>query len=90
MRCIVTGCGKPAHAIGLCDAHYKRLSRYGDPSIVKRPHRRPLPKGTKCWCGQPAVARWRGKGKPLCRKHYAKRQRKHERGRMNGVEKRTT
>lgn len=30
-RCLVNGCGKPATAKGLCDSHYARYKRHGNP-----------------------------------------------------------
>jgi HNH endonuclease len=33
MTCAITSCGKPIKARGLCQGHYKRLQKYGDPLI---------------------------------------------------------
>jgi len=35
--CSVEGCEKTTHAKGLCQAHYRRLQRYGDPLAKGRP-----------------------------------------------------
>lgn len=31
-------CDKPAHAMGLCQTHYMRLYRHGDPNVVYSTH----------------------------------------------------
>lgn len=33
-RCVIEGCGKPAHANGWCTTHYGRSRKYGDPLTV--------------------------------------------------------
>lgn len=34
-ECSIPGCGKPTKARGLCDKHYTRMMRHGDPMSVK-------------------------------------------------------
>ena len=33
--CEIDDCGRPFRAKGLCDMHYKRMRKYGDPLITK-------------------------------------------------------
>jgi hypothetical protein len=35
--CVVDGCGKPLIARGLCHMHYRRLRKYGDVHVLKKP-----------------------------------------------------
>ncbi len=36
MTCSLEGCNKERHARGLCGAHYQRLLRHGDPTILTK------------------------------------------------------
>jgi hypothetical protein len=36
--CTIAGCEKPAAASQLCDKHYARLRRHGDPTVARRAH----------------------------------------------------
>lgn len=40
--CSIPDCGKPAKARGLCEAHYRRLLRHGDPLAGRTPDGEPL------------------------------------------------
>lgn len=54
-------CGKEVAGRGLCNSHYSRWRRYGDPTIQKRP----FTKGRICrYCDRTVSA------KDLCRHHY--------------------
>lgn len=61
-------CDKPVYAKGLCNKHYERNRKYGDPLRVGKPG----PPARQCVipdCGEPRV------GGGLCRKHYVRRDR---------------
>lgn len=59
MTCSV--CGAEGYARELCQKHYRRWRRHGDPSVVVKPHR----SGPNCSeCGKPHHARG------LCTTHY--------------------
>jgi HNH endonuclease len=45
--CTMNNCARPTRTRGLCDAHYKRLWRYGDPSVVLL--RRDLSESDRFW-----------------------------------------
>lgn len=36
--CTIDECGKPSITKGLCHMHYRRLRKYGDPMVLKKPH----------------------------------------------------
>lgn len=65
--CAVRGCSKGGRTRGLCQAHYHRLLRYGDPTgRPPTPLRRPPPLCAIEGCGRLTHARgW-------CRAHYAR------------------
>jgi len=68
-KCSIDGCEKNSHCRGLCNAHYIRFQRYGDPTVVFYEKR-----STECkvdGCTLPVYA------KGLCNKHW---QRFHKRG----------
>ena len=67
--CKIEGCEKPTHARGLCNAHYKRWRKHGDPA-----YQRPNPDCSIEDCGKRHYARgwcrmhherWRRHGDPL-------------------------
>ena len=35
--CQVDDCARPARARGYCDTHYRRVRRWGDPTVVLKP-----------------------------------------------------
>ncbi len=35
--CLIDGCGRPIHGRGLCDMHYQRLKKHGDPLFTAPP-----------------------------------------------------
>ena len=36
-RCAAPDCTRPARACGYCDTHYRRVRKWGDPTIVLKP-----------------------------------------------------
>lgn len=66
--CSYTGCDKNSRTRGFCSAHYERLRKYGDPSVVMPPS--PPPTLRKHWtcqvqdCKEPHLARG------MCNAHY--------------------
>lgn len=42
MNCSVPDCPKPSRAKGLCDSHYKRSTRHGDPVAGRKPNEAPV------------------------------------------------
>lgn len=65
MKCSVLTCEADAKSLGLCNSHYHRQRRYGDPEYVPPP--RPIGKCAVAGCGG-QVGRSGGAG--FCRKHY--------------------
>jgi hypothetical protein len=35
--CTAPDCARPARARGYCDTHYRRVRKWGDPTVVLRP-----------------------------------------------------
>lgn len=64
--CIIDDCGKPVVGHKMCQAHYTRNRRYGDPRAMRRAT--PVKNGPKVCifdgCGAPS------KSKGYCQKHY--------------------
>ena len=56
--CSIPGCGDPVKGRGLCQRHYKRLMRHGDP-LYERPRACSVD-----GCGEPVHA------KGMCQQHY--------------------
>lgn len=68
--CPIVGCGGRIKTKGYCDAHYKRLWRYGDPLGGEKFKR--IPRGLPCSIeGCPEVSYKRG----FCNAHYLRRRR---------------
>lgn len=63
--CSIDGCGKPFQARGLCQAHYRKWSLYGDPRADHRPKAQFMCSVEGCG---PATKIRKG----LCPKHYSK------------------
>lgn len=64
MKCSIADCTKDAEKKGMCNKHYKRVLRYGDPNFTSR-----RSSNMKCEvvnCEEPA------KGNGLCNMHYAR------------------
>lgn len=51
MLCSVEGCGKLARVGGMCDAHYRRARRYGDPCYMHSRVCEACGAGFKAWSG---------------------------------------
>lgn len=47
--CQVEGCAAKAIKRAMCDLHYRRLMRHGDPLLVKPPGKRPPPTAETFW-----------------------------------------
>ncbi|GAA2699931.1 HNH endonuclease signature motif containing protein [Nonomuraea recticatena] len=70
--CRIDGCETPAYKTGLCNVHYLRIKRHGDPDAMKlRRGRIPCavdgcrkPRKTMEWCGK-HYERWKKHGDPL-------------------------
>lgn len=62
--CLIEGCARPLYCRGLCEAHYSRQRRYGDPLRV--PARRLRPRCTIEDCARPHWALG------CCRLHYGR------------------
>jgi len=66
--CLFEGCENPIHARGYCGLHYGRLTKSGDPALVKKvakytePCIAVYPDGTRC-----SIL---GYAKQYCKKHY--------------------
>src|SRR5690625_5273114 len=66
MECSVTACERPAYKRQMCNSHYIRWRRHGDPSIMKHARYEP---GQRCAveeCERPVLA------KVYCKPHYAR------------------
>ena len=68
MDCIIVSCAKPTKAHGLCDAHYTKLRRYGDPLAGR--HSRP--KGSAPLSCSIVDCKRRAVGQGYCGAHYAR------------------
>jgi hypothetical protein len=73
--CSVEGCDRPHKGRGYCDAHLKRLRKYGDPLATGRPSYEPICSIEGCsrgrakreWCDT-HYQRWKKHGDPLMRR----------------------
>jgi hypothetical protein len=88
-KCQIKNCEKPYLARGLCQKHYGRWFRHGDPNVKKVKQRKPScavmvdnkpcgePHNAKGFCSN-HYASWKVWGDPLGKRPEAKRQRKYK------------
>lgn len=73
-QCVVPDCAKTTRLTrGMCEMHYERWRKFGDPSVVRR--RGPTPGAKNRRCSVEDCARLHY-GRGLCRMHYVRLQRK--------------